>query len=243
MIRKSVRIAGALALAAVSSVPAHAAEELFLNGSSSNGTSGNVRTYSFVDGSTLINAQATGWSVDSMGVIRQGALGRWDGGLGVIYNSNDNSHTVDNSGRTDFVVFQFSQAVDLNRINLTAYGDTDATIRYGNVGGLWNANPGLHLDPMAQLLALTPNSFAVPGGNSSGWRNVNGSNATANWWVISAAAPNPDSYKDYFKIKALDLTAAAVPEPSTWMMMILGIGAIGAASRKRQQAVRLAAAV
>lgn len=64
----------------------------------------------------------------SNGIIQRASLGRWGGGLGVINLNNDNSHTVDNSGRVDFVVFQFSKPIDLNRILLTAYGDTDATL-------------------------------------------------------------------------------------------------------------------
>lgn len=205
-----------------------------MNGSSSSGSPGNVRTFSVPGGVGTIYGQATGWSVGSNGLIQRASLGRWDGGLGVINTSNDNSHTVDNSGRVDFVVFQFSQAVDLNRILLSAYGDTDATVRYGTVGGVWNANPGLHNAALASLLTRAPNSFGAPGGNSTAWRNVNASNAAANWWVISAASPNPDRYADYFKIKALDFTASAVPEPSTWLMMIFGVGMIGTSLRRKR---------
>lgn len=240
MIKKLTKLAAITALGLAAANPANAAQ-VFLNGPSSSGSPGNVRTFSVPNGSGTINGQVTGWSVNSSGLIQRASLGRWDGGLGVIYGSNDNSHTVDNSGRVDFVIFQFSQAIDLNRILLSAYGDTDATLRYGNVGGTWNANPGLHNTVFANLLARTPSSFGAPGGNSTGWRNVNVGNATANWWVISAASPNPDRYADYFKIKALDFTASAVPEPSTWMMMILGVGVIGATIRRRPLAMPAAA--
>lgn len=242
MMKKLIKLAAITALGLAAANPANAAQ-VFLNGPSSSGSPGNVRTFSVPNGSGTINGQATGWSVNSSGLIQRASLGRWDGGLGVIYGSNDNSHTVDNSGRVDFVIFQFSQAIDLNRILLSAYGDTDATLRYGNVGGTWNTNPGLHNTAFASLLARTPNSFGAPSGSSTGWRNVNVGNATANWWVISAASPNPDRYADYFKIKALDFTASVVPEPSTWMMMILGVGVIGATLRRRRPSAMPAAAV
>ena len=235
MLKKLIKLASIAALSVAVANPATAAV-VFLNGTSSSGSPGNVRTFAVSNGSGTINGQATGWSVGSNGLIQRASLGRWSSGLGVVNTSNDNSHTVDNSGRVDFVVFQFSQAVDLNRILLSAYGDTDATVRYGAVGGVWNANPGLHNAALASLLTRTPNSFGAPGANSTAWRNVNAGNATANWWVISAASPNPDRFADYFKIKALDFTASAVPEPSTWMMMILGVGVVGATIRRRRPA-------
>jgi hypothetical protein len=55
------------------------------------------------------------------------------------------------------------------------------------------------------------------------------------------ASPNPDRYADYFKIKALDFTMSAVPEPSTWVMMILGVGMVGASMRRRRLEVSQAA--
>lgn len=36
-----------------------------------------------------------------------------------------------------------------------------------------------------------------------------------------------------------DAVAGGIPEPSTWAMLILGMGAIGATMRRRQQAVRV----
>jgi hypothetical protein len=191
MFGKLIRLAAVAALSAVTIGPASAATQIYLNGPSSSGSPGNVRTFSAPTGSGTILGQATGWSVGSNGIIQRASLGRWGGGLGVINLNNDNSHTVDNSGRVDFVVFQFSKPIDLNRILLTAYGDTDATLRYGSVGGLWNANPGLHNTAFANLLTRTPNSFGAPGNGSTAWRNVNVSNAKANWWVISAADVTP----------------------------------------------------
>lgn len=45
---------------------------------------------------------------------------------------------------------------------------------------------------------------------------------------------------DYMQLKSLKVTAApAVPEPSTWAMMVVGIGVAGAALRRQRRAVRV----
>ncbi|MEH3123313.1 MAG: PEPxxWA-CTERM sorting domain-containing protein [Sphingomonas phyllosphaerae] len=45
---------------------------------------------------------------------------------------------------------------------------------------------------------------------------------------------------DYMQLKSLKVTAApAVPEPSTWAMMIVGIGVVGVALRRQRRAARV----
>lgn len=70
------------------------------------------------------------------------------------------------------------------------------------------------------------------------------------WTVVSFTAPTTGTYYISGNVKniednlnnsflLLDTAAGAVPEPSTWAMMILGIGFAGAAMRRRQnQTVR-----
>ncbi|QGN56117.1 PEPxxWA-CTERM sorting domain-containing protein [Novosphingobium sp. Gsoil 351] len=50
--------------------------------------------------------------------------------------------------------------------------------------------------------------------------------------MIGAARQNPDSRDDGFKLGAITVSAA-VPEPATWAMMLIGFGFIGGAMRSR----------
>ncbi len=52
--------------------------------------------------------------------------------------------------------------------------------------------------------------------------------------LIFRAAGTSDSLGGYIDNTTLTLTAA-IPEPGTWMLMILGLGAVGFAMRRRQQ--------
>lgn len=50
--------------------------------------------------------------------------------------------------------------------------------------------------------------------------------------VISGRAQNSASYGGFFTLT--EATAAAVPEPATWAMMLLGFGVVGAAMRRKR---------
>ncbi|CAG0947411.1 hypothetical protein ANRL1_04078, partial [Anaerolineae bacterium] len=80
----------------------------FAGSSSSDGSDGNTRSYT-VNGVT-VNASA--WSRASGTTWAKAWLGSYSGGLGVTDSSESGSgstHTIDNYGRQNFVVFQFSQ--------------------------------------------------------------------------------------------------------------------------------------
>jgi len=78
--------------------------------------------------------------------------------------------------------------------------------------------------------------FAVGGGeNKFGFLGTGGDTITSLFATFSAGG------LDDVKLVRLDPIASAVPEPSTWAMMILGFGGVGfmAYRRKRQGAFRL----
>jgi hypothetical protein len=51
-------------------------------------------------------------------------------------------------------------------------------------------------------------------------------------WLIGALYGTDNN--DYFKLSALNVTVfPTIPEPSTWMTMILGFGFVGATMRRR----------
>ena len=77
----------------------------------SDGTDGNIRT--FTAGGVSVKTSA--FSRDTSGVWSTACLGSYGGGLGVTDGSegdgSNNSHTVDNIGRDNYVLFEFSETV------------------------------------------------------------------------------------------------------------------------------------
>lgn len=197
----------------------------------------------FTDGSVTV--RATAWSINNADIINPGKLGVWPDGLGVNNAYNDGSHTVDNSGYLDFIVLQFDTIVELEnaRFNTnTAWGfnDTDATIGYGLSGIPYTTSLGLTGQPASFLNSFNLYSSNSPG-NGSNTRNINPGGNVGNVWLIGASFNNPsEPYRTYYK-KYLDgfklekvtysVPPPAVPEPSTWAMMLLGFGLIGGAMR------------
>ena len=70
-------------------------------------------------------------------------------------------------------------------------------------------------------------------------RGINPGNNVGNFWLIGASFDNPDRYYDGFKLKKLTYTVAppppSVPEPGTWLMMILGFGLVGGVMRREKR--------
>ena len=224
---------GSLAIAAPASATTTVSNEttVDLRGNGGSGSYGNTRTFD-ANGNTVV---ASGWSYDGH-MVRAGALGQWDRGLGVMNSTGDNSHTVDNSGWLDFVVFQFDSAVSLDSAGFFTgfHGmyDTDATIGVSNLTAPFTGN----------LSSFTFFDSNGPLGNNTRGINPNGLIGTT--WLIGASATNRDGRIDGFKIGSIGVTGAAgaVPEPATWAMMLLGFGFAGAAMRrgKTQQRLRVA---
>jgi PEP-CTERM motif len=182
-----------------------------------------------------ITATVTGWSVNSRGVISPGQLGVWSSGIGVRNSSTDNSHTIDNSGWTDFLLLRFAAPVRLEdaRFNTGwhSMNDTDATIGYGNAS-------------LSQISALGGQSWSVPwlttyqsgsvGASGNSTRSINPQGLSGNTWLIGASFSNPDRRLDGFKLQSISVNSA-VPEPGTWMTMLLGFGLLGGAMRYRRR--------
>lgn len=225
---------GSLAIAGA----AHAST-LVLAGGAGSGSDGNSLTFS--DGTTSV--QATAWAVDYDSNLEDGALGQWSYGLGVNNSGGDGSHTVDNVGWTDFILLQFSSSVVLESATFATgwhgMNDTDATIGAMNALGAWNVAPLWDEQPDSILSGF---SFWESGSvGQSGWdtRNINPGSVAGNWWIIGASSSNPDNYGDGFKLKSITFSSA-VPEPSTWLMLILGFGLVGGVMRRESRKVRLA---
>lgn len=228
-------IAAAMALSVVMTAPANAAEFMF--DSNAVGFPGYTQNYGdsldfTVDGVTVT---VTGWAIDRSNIINDGKLGIWSSGIGVKNSRLDNSHTVDNSGWSDFLVFEFSHSVVLDEVTLNTgwHGmrDTDVSVGYlsSSDGPLGNLD-GAHRDT---LNVLSLYEVGEIGRSGSVTRSINPENNAGQTWLIGASFNNPDRYSDGFKVESLTFSKA-VPEPSTWMLMILGLGFAGGSLRLRR---------
>lgn len=208
--------------------------------SSVNGSpDGNTRTFS--NGGISVTASA--WSLNGV-TLQNGWLGQYTHGLGVTNQGEDgssNSHTIDNSGYQDFIILVFNQAVNIQSAVLYPFSvsgstDNDAWVSYS---ALTSFNATTLNDLMAR-------DYNVPGSASYNV-SLNSAGQFGRVWLIGAwnsSAPNRgtiDQNVDGFKLASIAVTGA-VPEPSTWAMMLLGFGAIGLATRRSRRNGALATA-
>jgi hypothetical protein len=221
------------------------------------GATGAVTIASTTDASLKVMISA--WqSNNSTNAITAANLGAYSGGFGVTgagdSNGDNNLHQIDNSGGyTDFVMLQFSRAVQLTSATLNTYGisynggtsyDSDLSIL--NLGALmtppsaWNSSVNLASAPFG-----TNNTSLwtqTPDGTGSRTAMLNTS-AFSQVWLISAAQLPTNNRNDGFKLAQLVVNATpAVPEPATWAMLMIGFGAIGATLRRRSTATAAAIA-
>ena len=248
MVRNGLGVATALVAAALASSPAYATViDLRAPTSTSGGTNnGNSMTYVIGSGANQLQLRATAWSIDtskSPDVVTNAILRSYSGGLGVQNQGETNAspdHSVDNSdGWIDFVMLQFDKKVDLNSFYVGWYsGDADATIRWGNTSTAWNVNPisnGQSISVLDGLMTGQLNSDKTS--NFTGWRDLD-IPTMSNTYIISSRSPT-NANTDYFKVSGVNVQP--VPEPATWMAMLVGFGAIGVAQRRRRPAAKLAA--
>ena len=225
--------------AANAASPASAATTINLTGSSgTSGTAGNTRVFSAGTGADAVTVTASGWTMDAT-LAKAAYLGAYSNGLGVTNGAEgsggNGTHTIDNAGSVDFVLLRFNKAVSLLSASLSAYGDTDVTF------ASFSSFPSGTVVPLSQLQANLTSTFTSIGGTSSRTATNSTSIFSSAWAVSSAVRLTSsslalDTAADSFKLRAISVQAApAVPEPSTWAMMLVGFGAIGVAMRRRHR--------
>ncbi len=214
-------------------------------GTATGSGNGNALTYTATTGSSTVTMKATGWSRDFGGNFIASQIVPFIGnGLGIIQpteGGGGNYHQIDNVNGWEFAILQFDRAVSLQSATLNTfrlwdrnYVDNDAFIAF-NTSNLSMA------DALTASQARTLFDTRLAGANSdSTWFTSNLQDyslpisASSNVWIIGGSFNGPDGQNDAFKLASV--TVAAVPEPATWAMMLIGFGMIGGTMRKRTRA-------
>jgi hypothetical protein len=210
------------------------------------GTYGNALTFG-ASGSPL-QLKVTGWqSSQNSNAITAAYVGAYSPGIGVTgtndYNGSYGYHQIDNAGSyTDFVLLQFSAPVVLKNLNLNSFDLGSATSKDNDLAfyaadvpeAAWNSKVDL------TQYSTVPSLWTTVSGTGKDGVVSTGASIASREWLVGAAFNSGSN--DGFKIASITVSPGAVPEPASWAMMILGVGAIGAAARRRKQAVQAATA-
>jgi len=177
------------------------------------------------------------------------------------------SQQIDNVGNAsgttsyDFLQLSFNAPVTLSSFTRVSSGtangsttpifggavyDYDDDFSYGSAAAV---SDGLTLSSLASLFQTSVGNNGACGSILAGLTGCNdtstltGDAASKNWFLGASIGTNlsGDSIADSFKAQVLTVSAgqtSAVPETSTWTMMILGFGGIGWLVRRRHSSIR-----
>ena len=176
----------------------------FSGNSATDGTDGNSRTYS--DVLTGVSVTARAFSQDKGTNTWQAAyLGAYGGGLGVTDSSEGSGgsdmHTVDNVGRNNYVVLQFSQAVKVDKAFLGyVVGDSDVQVWIGSAA---SAITSMNNSVLASM-GFTEVNYAADA--NTRWADLNAGGATGNVLIIAADTTDATP-EDRFKLEQIAICA------------------------------------
>jgi hypothetical protein len=255
VIVKTISLSLAAAAAAFVASAAPAATFVFDTRSGRDGTASFKDFSANADGKAdgyVVNMRATAWQATATRTadsykIASATLGTFTPGLGVLgpgEGYGDAEHQIDNSDGVDFVMLRFSESVNLSGIGRTPFfmsgispsGTTDSDASFKSTA----AGAGVAWDQTVDLSGFTykPSTFTALDGSpiASGTNYTSAVNTSvfSTTWLVSAAAFKDNN--DGFKLSSVSVnfTPAAVPEPATWAMMLVGFGAIGGTLRSRR---------
>lgn len=150
-------------------------------------------------------------------------------GAQVLFTSDTDTLNAEASGQSTIT------AVDevLNSLTFSLQGFSFQTAEFNLLNGL--------ISPI-EVSILTSSgatdTFTIDNSNGSNWFAIT---ADAGEVLTSATFTSAGGF-DSFRQLRLGGVTAAVPEPGTWAMMLLGFGAIGFSMRRRQRALLTQAA-
>ena len=176
----------------------------FNGNSATDGMDGNIRSYT----ANGISVNASAFSRDkSTGAWSSAWLGTYAGGLGVTDSSegsgsSNNDHTLDNYGRDNYVQFEFSTLVTVDKAYLGyVIGDSDMKIWIGTSSNAFTSHVTLNDAVLSSMGFTEVNSTTL---TSARWADLNAGNIEGNMLIVSAA---PGQANDYFKIQNLVVSA------------------------------------
>ncbi len=198
------------------------------SGSATYGTLGNIRTFTTTNGIS-VKASAFSRTKGTSGTWAKAWLGQYSGGLGVTDNSEgtggNNTHTVDNTGQDNFVLFEFSQPVVLKRAYLGyVVNDSDLSLWIGTFNDPFNNHLTLS-DAVLSSFAYSEENLTSS--TSTRWANLNAGEVVGNAVVIAALVTDT-SPEDYFKIALLDICVPSC-EPLALACVSANTGKVGVA--------------
>jgi len=262
-------------LAAIAAVPANAANSTF--NFTTGATNSDMSYYSVTVGgvtATAVAFYATGGNTPTS-KISSGQVGEYSGaGLGICEsqgggNCTSPNHQVDNGPNNsgynvfEFMLIEFSTAVNLKQIQLGNYGSNGTAadpflttyLTSGSTSSLSAVESALEATTVGavsgtdgfsaatQGTCLTNQSALGAGGNGNGSYNdncqVNGNGienlvgAGVTYLLIGASDLAANVGQDYFKIQ--DLSFTSTPEPATFGVIGFALAGLGLIARKRKR--------
>lgn len=209
-----------------------------------NGIYGNTLQFGTANKPSTLAMSVTAWQADaSTYAISSAYLGAYGGGLGVTgigdQQGANGLHQIDNvGGYTDFLLLEFNEAVTLASIKTNSYGINGVTYNDAAwadaspfVTSTWNSTAGFGNGAL-RLAAVG----GVGDGGSDAWRLTGATTASTKWLVV-ADPLSLSGRADGFKLASVTVAeqVASVPEPATWISMILGFGLLGGALRRSRR--------
>lgn len=180
---------------------------------------------------------------DDHGRLKSG-LGTWSGnGLGVLNGKND-SHTVDNGGSSDFLFFDFKDAVtitniDINYVSSNKGSDISVAAFSSIARGLDVSSWGSILDSSRTAGTLLYSGNVEDVKNNASATDFSSHVREARYWLIGAynsvfGGNSLTAGDDSFKLLAVTTESRPhvdVPTPATVLLLLAGLGLI--ARRRR----------
>lgn len=237
---------------AVSSNGVTATATAFYTVGNSNGT--------FNSSATLATGEVGAYSGDGIGICEDQTGSNCDDPYHQIDNGDNPNATGTNDSQSqydfEFMLIQFSAAVNLSSIQLGNFGvasgtadpfyatylvssDTSAISLAGTTfSSLTSGTDGFS---SADQVSCTSGVTLGDGGsgtsncavNGNGVDNLSGTNVT---YLLIGASTTQNLNEDFFKIQDIDASKTATPEPSTYALLGLALTGLGLYGRKRKAA-------